>query len=167
MVIFNEIFYFNFFLGLKPLISFSLAFNGVVLTLWSRLIVVSWTFIVLYFFLPLKHIFQLCSSILSVFLYLKADPMTFVTVFPNPEGVVNLFSLLWFLDLLGVFEASSKGVFKEATERVLTRDISGELDPMPGQVVVISRLVTEVLLLGRERLPRLLFLPGVGGPGLL
>ena len=166
MVIFNEIFYFNFFLGLKPLISFSLAFIGVVLTLWSRLIVVSWTFIVLYLFLPLKHFFQLCSSILSVFLYLKADPMTFVTVFPNPEGVVNLFSLLWFLDLLGVFVASSKGVFKEATERVLTRDISGELDPMPGQVVN-SRLVTEVLFLGRERLPRLLFLPGVGGPGLL
>ena len=93
--------------------------------------------------------------------------MTFVTVFPIPEGVVNLLNLLRFLDLLGVFVASSKGVFKEATERVLTRDISGELDPMPGQVVVISRLVTEVLFLGRERLPRLLFLPGVGGPGLL
>ena len=93
--------------------------------------------------------------------------MTFVTVFPSPEGVVNLFNLLWFLDLFGVFVVSSKGVFKEAAERVLTRDISGELDPMPGQVVVNSRLVTEVLFLGRERLPRLLFLPGVSGPGLL
>ena len=61
---------------------------------------------------------------------------------------------------------SSKGVFKEAAERVLTRDISGELEPTPGHVVN-SRLVTEVLFLGKERLPRLLFLPGVGGPGLV
>ena len=47
--------------------------------------------------------------------------------------------------------------------------MSGVLLPTPGQLVVVSRLEEEVLgfILGRERLPRLLFLPGVGGPGLV
>ena len=51
----------------------------------------------------------------------------------------------------------------------LTLDMSGVVLPTPGQLVVVSRLEDDVLglILGRERLPRLLFLPGVGGPGLV
>ena len=47
--------------------------------------------------------------------------------------------------------------------------MSGVVLPTPGQLVVVSRLEDDVLglILGRERLPRLLFLPGVGGPGLV
>ena len=44
--------------------------------------------------------------------------------------------------------------------------MSGVVLPTPGQLVVVSRLEDDMLILGRERLPRLLFLPGVGGPGL-
>ena len=51
----------------------------------------------------------------------------------------------------------------------LTLDMSGVVLPTPGQLVVVSRLEDDVLglILGRERLPRLLFRPGVGGPGLV
>ena len=47
--------------------------------------------------------------------------------------------------------------------------MSGVLPPTPGQLVVVSKLEEDVLglILGRERLPRLLFRPGVGGPGLV
>ena len=47
--------------------------------------------------------------------------------------------------------------------------MSGVLPPTPGQLVVVSKLEEEVLglILGSERLPRLLFRPGVGGPGLV
>ena len=51
----------------------------------------------------------------------------------------------------------------------LTLDMSGVLPPTPGQLAVVSKLEEEVfgLIFGRERLPRLLFRPGVGGPGLV
>ena len=55
----------------------------------------------------------------------------------------------------------------------LTLDMSGVLQLTPGLVmtgwVVVSRLPELVLILslGRDKLPRLLFLPGVGGPGLV
>ena len=44
-----------------------------------------------------------------------------------------------------------------------------ELTPGPVMVCVVSRLEAEVLILslGRDRLPRLLLRPGVGGPGLV
>ena len=58
---------------------------------------------------------------------------------------------------------------EEILDLALTLDMSGVVLPTPGQLVVVSRLEDDVLglILGRERLPRLLFLPGVGGPGLV
>ena len=57
------------------------------------------------------------------------------------------------------------------TYLALTLDMSGvlELTPGPVMVCVVSRLEAEVLILslGRDKLPRLLLRPGVGGPGLV
>ena len=51
----------------------------------------------------------------------------------------------------------------------LTLDMSGVLQLTPGLVMtwVVSRLLELVLILslGRDKLPRLLLRPGVGGPG--